>query len=279
VEIRSARSTLGRPADLFYLPSATIIKAASFDYENLVADLIWVKTIIYFSDQFTSRNDFEHLEILLNIVTDLDPRFEKAYIWGGTSFIYNGKFITADSINKSNKLLLKGWDFYNQSLVKWRISDDFWRIPFSIGFNYWAELKDKVTGAQYIKEAAKFPGIPDYMRTLSSTLLRKSGKLEEALDVLQEQLEIEKLQYNLNLTENSQMRDNLIGQIKNLYTQAASKNLKLEDFFTRQSLLQHIYEDYRQDFNYLSFNFYQLIYSPEQKNLHPPLFEWLNNPA
>lgn len=261
-QVQRERQLRASQATLFFLPPAKALRLAVLDFDNLAADLIWVKTILYFSEQFMGRRDFRYLERLLNLITDLDPRFEKAYIWASAAFVYNGNLIRRANIEASNRILLKGWDYYNESLVKWRISDDFWRIPFSIGFNYAIELRDKVKGAPYLRAASMFPQTPEYMRTMAATFLRKSGDYVGALDALEEQLTIESLRQSLELTTNSQQKDELNARIKMLYNKAAEKQINMATIYERQLRLSQLYRTYQREFRYLPISFYQSIYLP-----------------
>ena len=248
---------------LFHLPPTQVLQLISMGFEEAAADFIWVRAILYFSDQFLGVRDFRYLEPLLHTITDLDPRFEKAYIWASAAFIYNGRPITKESIEASNRILLKGWNFYNESLVKWRVGDEFWRIPYSIGFNYAFELRDKIKGAPYLRAAAKFEQTPSYMRTLAATFLRKEGDFSGALEALEEQLTVESLRQSAQLTTSPQQRDQLQSKIKMLYQKAAQKNISLEDAHARQQRFMQMYRSYLSDFGYLPISFYQAIYIPE----------------
>lgn len=249
--------------ELTWLPPANVIRPLVLDYEDLAADLLWVKSVLYFSEQFLGVKKFDHLETLLNTITDLDPRFDKAYLWGGSAFIYTGNLITKAAVEQSNRLLLKGWNFYNKELRKWRVSEEFWRIPFMIGFNYAFELKDKKTAAPYFRAASKFPQTPDYIRLMAATMYRKTGDLDASLDQLEEQLAIENLRLNLKLAQTPQQKEIILKRIKNLYNLAETKQGDLALIYQRRRSFYALYRAYLQEFNYLPLAFFQLMYAPK----------------
>lgn len=267
------RANLSRQPDLFFLPPVSVIRMSSLDYTDIVADLIWIQSILYFSNQFFSSGTYKYLETLLNTVTDLDPRFEKAYLWAGSAFIYNGRAITKDSVAASSRLLKKGWDFYNNSLVKWKVSDEFWRLPFMIGFNYAFELGNRKASIPFFRAAAQFSQVPLYIRTLASTMAKRQGDVSESLDALEEQLAIENLRLSLRLTESQQDREKILGLIKSLYEHAEKKNITLENQQTRLQNLTTMYRSYFRDYEYMPITFFQLFYQADQRQ-NAPLFEW-----
>ena len=81
----SMDARLGNPGpdpDLLYFRSPSVVKKMALGYENLLADIYWVRTIQYFgnrneADKRTIR--FKNLPALLDITTTLDPDLIDAY--------------------------------------------------------------------------------------------------------------------------------------------------------------------------------------------------------
>ncbi len=259
-DLEAERDHLDRVPDIYYLPSGAILKFAALDYEELLADLVWVKSVLYFAEQLVDKGDYRHLESILNTVIDLDPRFAEAYIWAGSAFIYNGRLITTESIRKSNAILKRGWDFYQESLIKWKVPSNFWRVPFMIGFNYEVELRERGKGLDYLREAARFDNVPKHIRTWAATMYRRRGKEAEALDVLYDQLTLEALYGHLKLVYSEQQREEILARIKRIYALDEQRRFDaktIEELQQRRSLA---YEIYLRDFDYLPFTFFELIY-------------------
>jgi hypothetical protein len=63
---------------LLYLPTPEILRMASLGNEGLMADLLYIWSIQYYS-QFDLREKFLYLETVFNLITDLDPLFFDAY--------------------------------------------------------------------------------------------------------------------------------------------------------------------------------------------------------
>ena len=251
--------------DLFFLPPANVLKFVSLDFDEMLADFVWVKAILYFSQQFFTTRQFDHLGNLVEVITDLDPRFDAAYLWAGSVFMYNGSAITRKDIEETNRFLKKGWNFYQESLVKWKISPSYWRIPFMIGFNHAIELREKEEGVRYLRAAAQFPNAPDYVKTWSSTILRRLGRDEEALSQVQEQFTIETLRANLKMAQNEKLKTELRNRILYFYKKIGRENASQEEVSRYEARLQRLYKDYFDNFPFLNLEFYSLLYNDDQQ--------------
>ena len=259
-EIEVERSMAATQEELFYLPSSRVLGFLSFGYENVLADLIWVKTVIYFSQQFVGLMSYDHLEPLLDTVTDLDPRFEKAYIWGGGAFLYNGLSITPKSIGQSNRLMEKGWSYFRNDVKKWRLSDEFWRIPFMIGFNYAVELREKEKGAPFIEAASKFEQAPSYVKGWASSLYEKIGQSSRALEILEEQLAIENLKEHLKLTDSAEVKEKIMSKIALFYRRLEEKRFTNNMALEFEKRVNRLYREYFDHFLFLPIGFFQQIH-------------------
>lgn len=64
-------------------PSGKFLKPLALGYDQVVADLLWMKTISYFGGHFMSDKQYPWLAHMLNLIIDLDPRFDFPYYFGG----------------------------------------------------------------------------------------------------------------------------------------------------------------------------------------------------
>ncbi len=63
---------------VLYLPSDRALRLASLGNDGLVADLLYMWAIQYYS-QFDFREKFLYLDTVFNLITDLDPRYKDPY--------------------------------------------------------------------------------------------------------------------------------------------------------------------------------------------------------
>lgn len=154
------------PESLLYLPSGKYLKPLSLGYHLAAADLLWIRTISYFGGHFMTDKEYPWLSHILNIIIDLDPRFDFPYYFGGIVLS-----LEASQVENANKILERGMVAF----------PDRWQYPFYIGFNYFYHQGDAAKAAPYIEKAAALPKRPDFVQSLVGTLYAKSGKKEKAL--------------------------------------------------------------------------------------------------
>ena len=125
------RDRLPPEQDLHYLPEPTAMRAMSLGHTELAADLVWIRQIIYFGDEFTKRGDFRFLDRYLRTALALDPNFRRLYAWAGISYSASGVQVTNAVIRQSNEFLEMGLK---------RFPND-WELNFRLGVNYIHELQ------------------------------------------------------------------------------------------------------------------------------------------
>jgi len=239
--------TSGAPPDLFYTPDAKYIKPFVLGYENLMADLIWIRTIAYFADQFTQDKQFKDLENLLYVIVDLEPMFEKVYLWGGSVLMYNGNWINKKSIEASTRFLKHGWNYIKNQKIAYRHDPEYWRIPHMIGFNYAIELRDRASGIPYIEEVAKIEGTPKYYKTWASTLYKKEGQKNEAVKSLERELIVENLRTALGQNINENLKREIMMRLKSFYKDLYDEEYaekKIAELVEETNRLKEIYAIY-----------------------------------
>jgi hypothetical protein len=154
-----------------YIPTGRLLPYLSLGHKQLLADLLWLRTILYFGEHSLTDRDFPYLYHLVDIVTTLDPCFLEPYLFGGIALS-----LEAHAVEESNSLLQKGMKHFPNE----------WRIPFYLGFNYWYFKEERGQAAQYVALASQLPGAPSYLSRLAATLYLQGGQGEVALKFLRE---------------------------------------------------------------------------------------------
>jgi hypothetical protein len=153
--------------DVLYVWSGAQVKRLAPGFENLLADLYWLRTVQYFGGQrlFSTDKRFELLEPLTEITTTLDPRLEIAYRYGAIFLCEpwpNGKGDPQAGI----RLLEKGV----------RALPGSWRLRQNLGYYRYIFLNDAKGGAQVLLEAARLPGAPFWLESLAGMVLARGGE-------------------------------------------------------------------------------------------------------
>jgi hypothetical protein len=163
-----------------YLWSGRQVKTMAPGFENLLADLYWLRTVQYFGGQRVYAKDkkFELLEPLIEITTTLDPRLEIAYRYGAI-FLSEPNPVGAGRPKEGVAFLQRGMENLPQS----------WRLRQDLGFFTHLFLGDSARAAAILHEAARVPGAPYWLETLGASLLAKSGDRGAARSMWQQMYE------------------------------------------------------------------------------------------
>lgn len=158
---------------VFLTPSS--LKKLSLGYEQLMADIYWLRAIQYFGSSKVDmmEKDPEVLYQYFDIITDLDPQFINAYRFGGT-FLAEPPPIGLGYLQKGIKLYDKGR----------RNNPDNFRLPLEEAFLYYLYAKDYQRASELFREAADKPGLSDFrsasIRGMAATSLKRGGDIEVA---------------------------------------------------------------------------------------------------
>ena len=137
-------------SSFIYIPSGKFLKYATFGNSSLMADLIYVWSIQYFSDQ-KIPNRFDYLDHVFSIIAELDPLYFDAYQIGAIFAVYDARdFETCEKI-------------LNRGLEK---NPDEWIFPFQAGHYAQMLLKDYKIAQKYFKKTMEIEGAPAMAKRL-----------------------------------------------------------------------------------------------------------------
>ncbi len=155
---------------MLYLPSSKYLKPASFGYSSVVADLIYLWSIQYYTDPGFQRRR-EYLKHTYDIITELDPQFLDAYQTGALFMFYEGR-------NPKAGLALLDKGLQNNPME--------WIFPTDAGYYALMNLKDKELAAKYFETASQVPGAPTLVKRMLANLNFQKGDKLHALQLWKE---------------------------------------------------------------------------------------------
>lgn len=150
-------------ASIIYIPSGKYLKFATFGYSSLVADLVYIWAIQYYTT-YTIVDRFQNLEHIFSIIAELDPRFTDPYEIGALI-----------AVNEAKDLEL-AYKILDLGLGK---NPDQWIFPFEAG-HYAQRARDYETARKYYEKAMSIPGAPDLAKRLYAAAGFKVMDLEES---------------------------------------------------------------------------------------------------
>jgi tetratricopeptide (TPR) repeat protein len=163
-----AKGEVYKGEEFLYLPKAEYIKTASLGFDQVVADLLWLKAVQHIGERKISSQGYEWIYKAIDTVTSLDPKFKSPYEVGGLILSMS------DKVDMSNKLLTKAFEN----------NPEVWQFPFYLSFNYYYYLKDYKQAAAWTSKAAAIKGSPYYLPLLASRLYTQADDPAYALEFL-----------------------------------------------------------------------------------------------
>jgi hypothetical protein len=179
------RAAFPAGADVLYLPQPSALHALALGHDELAADLVFIRGLVYFGSQLEQKGEYRWLENYLDTITKLDARWKTPFRWAGVATMYNGRPITNRAVMMSNHFLERGV----------RQFPDDWELPFMLGCNYLFEMhaddpkqKDewRRIGGEWVRHAAIVGGAPSWVPLLAATIMRQEGQEEAAVRHLEE---------------------------------------------------------------------------------------------
>jgi hypothetical protein len=158
----SIRDAWPEKEDLLYLPSGNMLSVVSLGFDQLAADILYIRMIDYFSTHLMTDRSYVWFYHIADLVTTLDPRFRFPYIFAGLMLNLEGK-----QFDNARKILIKGAGVFPED----------WYFPFALGLNYFFGSADLATAADYFDSAYRLGG-PTYLKGFAAKL-RTKGKTRE----------------------------------------------------------------------------------------------------
>jgi tetratricopeptide (TPR) repeat protein len=136
---------LGR--QLLYLPTPEILEVLSLGNRGLVADLLYLWAIQYYS-QFRLQEKFLYLETVFNLITDLDPFYSDAYRIGAMIMSIQRH---GDPEQRKQAVVR----LYDKGLAN---RPDDWELAEVAAWDAYLVLRDRELAIRWAKMASERPG-------------------------------------------------------------------------------------------------------------------------
>jgi len=157
--------------EVLYLPSGRFIEQAALGYHDLAADILWFRMVQYYGGYRMGENDLVLFKHLVDVITDLDPQFTFAYVFGA--------LIIAEDLGKFEH----GIAFLEKGI---RNNPNDWWLPFELGFLDYVYARDYDKAVANFERAAKLPGAGLQAERFAAFAAAKAGHIETSIAMWEE---------------------------------------------------------------------------------------------
>jgi len=154
--------------DSLYLPRGEYVKLISLGYDMVMADFLWLRAIQAFGGHFMSDKDYSNVINLFNVITDLNPYFVDAYLFGDTV------------VGEESGDFRKGLALIDKGIIK--TLRRTYRLGYWGGYDCVWNLKDYLRAKYYYRMALKCPDCPDYVDRLLAHVDEEMGNFHIAFE-------------------------------------------------------------------------------------------------
>mgnify|MGYP001819202650 FL=1 len=174
--------------DIYYLPPPQWLDVMSLGHRRALADLIWLRALIYFGEEFEHQGAVRHVFNYGEAMLALDPDFRRVYRWVGVAAVYTPLGSTNAVVERAIDVLRRGIE---------RFPDDgqlAWDAGATIMYELLPNLPEddprrerlRMEGNEHMMAAARLGAGPDWLVITNATALRKLGEKELELRHLEE---------------------------------------------------------------------------------------------
>jgi len=178
--------------ELAYYPSGSWLNQAAMGERMAWADLLWLRAVQYYGLHRETDNTFVRMEHVFDIITTLDPQFQNAYVFGGTSLCQEGHQFDAGV-----RLLEKGT----------RNNPTAWVYPFELGFVHYLGKRNLTRATFEFAQAARQPNSPDFCERFAAWSGQRAGY---------EAVSVELWRQVAETTDNAVLREKAVDHIRTL---------------------------------------------------------------
>jgi len=155
--------------DLRLLPTKEMVSLLSFDHRGAAADYLFTQVSIHSGSLMWKPLDIKFdsgwAYGMMDLVTDLDPKYREAYLMSGMGLIHN-----FSDAKLALPILKKGMEANPNS----------WELPYWYAYDHYFYLDDSETASKYFMMAAQKPDAPKTNWGILVNVSKESGYYENA---------------------------------------------------------------------------------------------------
>ena len=230
--------SLGPPPDTRSVWTGPVVRAFSFGFRDVLADLYWLRAIQYYGREKIggAADSYVDLLPLLDTAAELDPRYLIVYRYGAV-FLSEAPPAGAGRPKDGVAFLAKGAD---RNPHQWQLRQDQ-------GLFTALYLNDPNRASEILMRASEIPNAPPWMQSLAALVLTNGGELEGAIrlwQLLAEQAPPGPMRENaesqLMVARNRLLAKQVEQQVRAYKEKTGEGALSLNDLFARGAISTNV---------------------------------------
>jgi hypothetical protein len=171
-----------RYEDVYYLPPTVWLGVFSLGHREALADLIWLRSLIYFGDELIHRGEVQNLYNYADAMLFLDPYFKRVYPWISSCALYRTGTVTEKDARKAIDYLERGVQLFpDDGELAWTLGADYlYELP-PLMHDRAQLVEAKRRGLEHLKVAALRGAGPPWLALSTATELGKLGQREQEI--------------------------------------------------------------------------------------------------
>ena len=176
-----------RYEDVYYLPHADWLPIFSMGFEEALADLVWIRALLYFGEELQHRGSVEHIFLYGDAIVALDPNFSRAYRWVASTALYRPGEVQISEIERALAFLERGVELHPQD------GELLWDLGATLSYELAPRIEDrerkneiKRRGSEFLLRAARLGAGPPWVALSNASQLLRLGQNEQAIRHLEE---------------------------------------------------------------------------------------------
>lgn len=202
------------------VPSPETAEWLSLGHRRALADLFWMKGLIYVGEELTHQGDSQFVYDLAHVVIGLDPEFRRVYLWAGVAGLYRAQDVQVEQMMPAVDILRDAARrFPDDGEIAWELGAT---LRYEIApLVHDAELRHSLEqeASAHLITAARLGSGPPWLALTATSDLTLLGELDRAAAHLREMIP---------LVDDADLRDELLGRLGALEGQAQAEALRLE---------------------------------------------------
>jgi hypothetical protein len=229
--------------DVYYLPPPNELILFSLGHRSALADLVWMKGLVYFGDEIHHRGNVANLFRYADAVLALDDHFVRVYRWVASGAIYRTGDVTVEDVRQAIRYLERAV----------RLFPDDPELAWDLGATYAYELvpmlpvgpareEARRQSLAHLEMAALHGAGPAWLGLQTASQLNSLGRKEQAVQHLQDLYAA---------TSDPAMKEELGRRLATLQTEAYVEAMRAAD--------EELEAKRKRDFPYLKTSLYLVV--------------------